>query len=165
MTHFIVLCSRNRQMNPSVYPWLPTLYSHSQTLTWHLHTSVKQYLKVYVTKTPTFLSQGSPSHHQANAWSKHVYWVPPFSLIQPSLGVLHLQDILRTQPYSSITTVWNKPSPPPHTHIFLSERLHDYPADVLPSLLLCSLLTIQETHSKSKHHMLLPRPRLSSDSH
>lgn len=35
--------------------------------------------------------------------------VPPFSLIQPSLGALNLQDPLRSPPYSSITAIWNKP--------------------------------------------------------
>lgn len=102
------------------------LYSHSQTLTWHLYTNVKEILKFMYLKLPLFFPRFPLSTTEPilglNMFTE-LSSVSPFSLIQPSLDILHLQDTPRTQPYSSITTIWINPP------LFLCGMLYDHPAD------------------------------------
>lgn len=118
-THFkcqlptsLALYSRNRLRSPNVYPWLPTLYSHSHIPTWHLYTNIKRILKCMYRKVPPsfprFPLLTTEPMLGLNTFTESSS-VPPFSLIQPSLGALNLQDPLRSPPYSSITAIWNKP--------------------------------------------------------
>lgn len=118
-THFkcqlptsLALYSRNRLRSPSVYPRLPTLRSHSHIPTWHLYTNSKRTLKRMYQKLPPsfprFPLLTTEPMLGLNTFTESSS-VPPFSLIQPSLGALNLQDPLRSPPYSSITAIWNKP--------------------------------------------------------
>lgn len=74
--------------------------------------------------------------------------VPPFSLIQPSLGDLHLQDI-RTYSELNLTppSLLSGISPP--LLVWETPWLSSW--QLVPSLLLHSLLPMQETHSKKSH--------------